>query len=333
MDNTTNDTRECLPYDRSVLDVLDYIFEDTTMTSAFWILTFITMLLVFAFVENVNFVVQKIPNKDRMIRILWILGIYPLFALTSLLSLYFPRSAVFCNLTATCYYALGIYFFMGLIVFYFGGYEQAIHKIADTQVSVFCCKKPTIKLTEWAILRLRGCVIQFAMIRALLMFIENVLFVNGTYSPSQMTTANGSIIIYSLVLASGGIFTAALYMVHNAAKPLLKGFYLSTKCLILFVGFLISDVQMVTIGLLTTNGVMPCVSLCDSANRANCWYSFFQIIESAIMYPIVMMYFRTRKGNVVSLVDMVKKSTPRWKKPLLKKGPSSRSLYNSYTNM
>ena len=89
-----------------------------------------------------------------------------------------------------------------------------------------------------------------------------------------MTTANGSIIIYSLVLVSGGIFTAALYMVHNAAKPLLKGFYLSTKCLILFVGFLISDVQMVIIGLLTTNGVMPCVSLCDSANRANCEFNF-----------------------------------------------------------
>ncbi|XP_038074259.1 organic solute transporter subunit alpha-like [Patiria miniata] len=331
-----NETWECLSRDRSVVEMVNVIFDDTMLTSVFWILTFITMVLFFGFIENVNFLFNRIPNKDRMIRIMWILGIYPVFALTSLFSLYFPRSSVFCNLTATCYYALGVYFFIGLIVFYFGGYEHAILKIADTRVPIlpFCGKKVSIKLTEWAFLRLRFCVIQFAMFRALLMFIENVLFVNGTYSLSVMTAENGSIAIYSLVLVSGGIFMCALYIVHNASKPLLKGFYLTPKCLLLFAGFLISDVQMVIIGLLTTKDAIKCVMPFDGPNRANGWYSLVQIVECALIYPIVMMFFRTRKGNVVSMVDMVKKVTAsQKKKSMLKRGPSKTSLYNTYANL
>ena len=48
------------------------------------------------------------------------------------------------------YHALGVYFFIGLIVFYFGGYEHAILKIADTQVPIipFCGQRVSIKLTE-----------------------------------------------------------------------------------------------------------------------------------------------------------------------------------------
>ena len=57
-------------------------------------------------------------------------------------------------------------------------------------------------------------------------------------------------------------------------------------------------------------------------------------MECAIIYPIVMFYFRTRKGNVVGLVDMVKKVTAaQKKKSLLMRGPSKTSLYNSYTNL
>ena len=53
------------------------VFEDSSLTSIFWVLTFITLVLFFAFIENVHFLFNKIPNKDRMIRIMWILGIYP----------------------------------------------------------------------------------------------------------------------------------------------------------------------------------------------------------------------------------------------------------------
>ncbi|XP_006814086.1 organic solute transporter subunit alpha-like [Saccoglossus kowalevskii] len=93
-----NDT-EC--WDSETPDTKQLISGSTTLEkSLLTVATVLTLLTALQFFESVYYLRNKIQTKLRRNKMIWVLGIYPIYSITCCIGLFVPRAAMITNFTA-----------------------------------------------------------------------------------------------------------------------------------------------------------------------------------------------------------------------------------------
>ncbi|XP_071816154.1 organic solute transporter subunit alpha-like [Apostichopus japonicus] len=296
---------DCPTTDPSSAEVWQDVQENVALKVGFAILTAGTIILFVSFLEACVFIARKIPHGEEATSLVWIIGIYPVFAVTSLLGIYFPRAIVLCNLTASLYFSVSLYQAWLLFMFYFGDEAMAYAYMSGMEIRLLrCFKNPTITITKKNFRRLKAGILQVATLQPVVLFIEDILWLNGTYNSSKITWDDAFLYLNSVGLLSSAVALVALTITLKASKSHLQSqFYVTQKYLIIILALIFANMQITLLHILTFANVIPCRPPFKTEQRANRYQSLILLIESFLVYPLALLYIRTRKGNIVGILD------------------------------
>ncbi|XP_072031753.1 organic solute transporter subunit alpha-like [Amphiura filiformis] len=299
----------------------------------------LTSLTVLVFIEGEFYICKRIPSR-RKVHLSFIMGIYPVFSVTSLLSLLVPRAAIITKFTAQIYMSVALIQFVMLINSYYGGRDKMLKILEGIEIPIAsppclcCCKccipKTTVNeknITKF-VRRTRTAVLQVAIVKPFLWFIATVLWTNGTYRPGDFTVS--SAYLWLTVFATISTITAlqGLIILYKTSRDPLKDFKLRPKFFTVQMALVITNVQTLIITFLAAGGVIGCKGPLTPGLRAMYIDSIVTIVEMFFFMILAMIWYRRLEGNVHKdeLYDIMSKRYARLQNVYGKDHPSATPL-------
>ncbi|XP_077991708.1 organic solute transporter subunit alpha-like [Glandiceps talaboti] len=308
VNETSTEPDPCLPD-----DPFTYTFYQEMSTWKIVILSLLTALTTITigiFVEAMFFVQKNLPTKRRRAHVTWILGMYPIHSITSLLAIYVPRAHFIASIHASLYFSVTIYRFVILIFDYYGGFEAAVALLDGEETTIanpplLCCCPclPPFKLTRKLLLFMKRLAMQVALIRPMALLIAVVLWTDSKYLPGQITSNGAYVYLNTVSVISTLLAMYALVTIYKASKEPLRGFNISKKFMIVQLSLVLVNVQHPFLGILVSTEVIKCIDPINSQTRANILYNMLIVIEMFFISMLAVFVFRTRAGNMRHLIS------------------------------
>lgn len=242
-------------------------------------------LLLALFLEELGFFLRHVPSSRRRRLYLWILGMYPVFGLTSIIALYIPRSSSLCNFIASLYHSITLLKFMGLITDFFGGKSRMLEVLAGEQVSpnpfpcCFCCCLPMIGISRTSLGWMMAAVLQLSVVRSILFFLTLVLWTDEQYDYGDVDSVNPNMYVNAIIAVSTFLSFYGYLLFYNATKSALHGYGLRAKFVCIIVVLVLCGLQS---GILETMGALnfvPCSAPFSALMRSQLIYHYSVIVE------------------------------------------------------
>ncbi|XP_006814780.1 organic solute transporter subunit alpha-like [Saccoglossus kowalevskii] len=283
----------------------------TAQTAMYTLAPVLTAFTALLFFESVYYVRNNIPTKSRRNKIIWVLGIFPMFSITSLLGLLVPRSALVTTFAASVYFSVSMYQFTLLNIDYYGGRDAIILLMKDKDVKInvppvmWCCVcLPAIKMTRKTQPWLRRLVLQVTLVNPTVLFISIVLWTDGLYVPGEVTLKDPIFWVSITSLASTLVAIQSLSMTFQASRKQLKDYKITHKYMAIQLSLIFSIIQLSILSLLSSTGVIPCTPQFNSLGAAYHLYNFMIVCEFFCLGIFARAFFRSRKmGNLEHVMD------------------------------
>ncbi|XP_060786807.1 organic solute transporter subunit alpha [Neoarius graeffei] len=245
----------------------------------------LAVLLLALFLEEVGFFLRHVPSSRRRCLSLWILGMYPVFGMTSITALYVPRSSSLCNFIASLYHSITLLKFMGLIENFFGGKARMVAVLAGEQVSpdpfpcCCCCCLPLININRTSLGWMMAAVLQLSVVRTLVFFITLILWTDEQYDYGDVDSVDPNIYVNAITCMSTFISYYGYLLFYKATRRALHGYGLRAKFVCIIVVLVLCGLQH---GILETMGalkVVPCARPFSALFRSQLIYHYSVIVE------------------------------------------------------
>lgn len=243
------------------------------------------VIMLALFLEEVGFFLRHVPYSRRRRLYLWILGMYPVFGLTSIIALYVPRSSSLCSFIASLYHSITLLKFMGLITDFFGGKARMLEILAGEQVSpdpfpcCCCCCLPMIAINRTSLGWMMAAVLQLSVVRTILFFVTLVLWTDEQYDYGDVDYANPNMYMNVIIGVSTFLSFYGHLLFYKATKKALPGYGLRAKFVCIIVVLVLCGLQS---GILETMGaleVVPCTPPFSVLMRSQLIYHYSVIVE------------------------------------------------------
>ncbi|KAM6977941.1 organic solute transporter subunit alpha [Aplochiton taeniatus] len=245
----------------------------------------LAVLLLALFLEEVGFFLRHVPSPRRRCLYLWILGMYPVFGLSSIIALYIPRSSSLCNFIASLYHSITLLKFMGLITDFFGGKTRMLQVLAGEQVSpnpvpfCCCCCLPMISIHRTSLGWMMVAVLQLSVVRTLLFFITLVLWTDERYDYGDVDSVYPNLYVNGIIGVSTFLSFYGYLLFYKATQRALQGYGLRAKFICIIVVLVLCGLQS---GILETMGaleVLPCSPPFSIVMRSQLIFHYSVIVE------------------------------------------------------
>ncbi|XP_022100698.1 organic solute transporter subunit alpha-like [Acanthaster planci] len=256
-------------------------------------LSFLTGVL---YVEMACSVVRTMKYGTQRGYTLFILGLAPVFSLTSLTGIYIPKATLVGVWASSVYLSVSLYIFLMLVFTYFGGPDEMVAKLATTTISLAqpplacccpcCCRK--IRLTSTNLHRLRGAVLQMAVVYPLTYFITAILWADGLYDPSKVDPTSAYLYLSVTMLASTLTAMYALTIINVAADASLAAMYGTFRLRFSLLQFfmIVPSIQGLVITIISQVVWFPCSGVLAPSIRASLLYNMLVVIEMFLLLVI-----------------------------------------------
>ncbi|XP_026124593.1 organic solute transporter subunit alpha-like [Carassius auratus] len=243
------------------------------------------VLILALFMEEIGFFLRHVPSQRRRCLSLWILGIYPVFGMTSIIALYVPRSSFLCNFIASLYHSITLLKFMGLIKDFFGGKTRMLEMLAGEQVSpnpfpcCCCCCLPLFNINETSVGWMMAAVLQLSVVRTVLFFLTLVLWTDEQYDYGVVNSGNLNMYVNAIIAISTFLSFYGYLLFYKATKKALPGYGLRAKFICIIVILVLCGLQS---GILETMGalnVIPCTPPFSDLFRSQLIYHYCVLVE------------------------------------------------------
>ncbi|ROL48979.1 Organic solute transporter subunit alpha [Anabarilius grahami] len=243
------------------------------------------VLLLALFMEEIGFFLRHVPSQRRRNLSLWILGIYPVFGMTSIIALYVPRSSSLCNFIASLYHSITLLKFMGLIKDFFGGKVRMLEALAGEKVSpnpfpcCCCCCLPLFDINKTSVGWMMAAVLQLSVVRTILFFLALVLWTNEQYDYGDVNSVTLNMYVNAIIAVSTFLSFYGYLLFYKATKRALPGYSLRAKFICIIVVLVLCGLQS---GILETMGalnVIPCTPPFSDLFRSQLIYHYSVIVE------------------------------------------------------
>jgi len=255
--------------------------------------TFLTVICIIIYLEEIKFLKKNYKDAERRRRTITVLSVYPMYAVTSLMVLWVPRSVVLMELKSASYFSLILYFYLHLIPDYYGGPEQMMKKLQGLEVSrrkppcCCCCVcLPPAKFSEKFAGNIKILIFQFAIVRPMLATLSAVLWTNGSYNPGSADPKDLTIYIQVAMTISTMIAVYGMLLVMGVAAPNLPEFRLKPKYLSIQLVLVTTTLIGFIINIVVAQDAIPCHKPFSSTARASQITHTIIILE---MVPLSML--------------------------------------------
>ncbi|MCI4380869.1 hypothetical protein PGIGA_G00244910 [Pangasianodon gigas] len=245
----------------------------------------LAVLLLALFLEEVGFFLRHVPSSRRRRLSLWILGMYPVFGMTSIIALYVPRSSSLCNFIASLYHSITLLKFMGLIEDFFGGKARMFEVLTGEKVSpdpfpcCCCCCLPLININKTSLGWMMAAVLQLSVVRTLVFFITLVLWTDEQYDYGDVDSVDPNIYVNAIISVSTFLSYYGYLLFYKATRRALHGYGLRAKFVCIIVVLVLCGLQN---GILETMGalkVVPSAPPFSALVRSQLIYHYSVIVE------------------------------------------------------
>nr|KAG5700076.1 hypothetical protein BaRGS_029826 [Batillaria attramentaria] len=264
--------------------------------------TAVCVAVLVLFVDKANFVIRHYETGDDpeiKIKSLWLVGIYPVFALAALLAVYVPRAALLCDLASSIYLAVCLFHFTSLIILYSGGIPELLRKAHDTGFSLrsppcccccFCC--PTISSTWPNFRKLRLMVFQTSFLQPFISFISIVLWLDEQYVRGQM---NPRAPYPYLAIVNGVSTLTAMYgllIIFRNTRGFLKSQSISQKFVVLQLVLIFHNLQGFVFVTLARYDIPACRGVLSSNVRNAALQHMILVGEMFLLSLLARIFYR-----------------------------------------
>lgn len=178
------------------------------------VMTFLVLML---YVEEVVMLKLTYVDKEERLKVMCLLGIYPVFSLCATCGLVVPRSLPMTEFLSTFYLSMAMFIFQRMIVLFIAGESNLVRVFNGTHLPLavppLCCicpciwKRIQVKVSIKSIIAVRLFVLQGALIRPILSFCYGIYFLNADYQTSNKSVVRTINILksFSMMLAMFGL--------------------------------------------------------------------------------------------------------------------------------
>jgi hypothetical protein len=225
---------------------------------------------VMSFVQIIQHFIHKTHHQSQK-RIMRILGMVPLYAITSWISLLFLISAIYMEFIKSCFEAYILYCFLLLLTKYLGGH-RGVQEVILSQEKIklpfpfFCIKpKPTMKWVWY----FKFGILQYTFITPICSGIAVVLNLANVYGNGEWKFNRGYPYIMIIINISQTVALYFLVAFYDNTKDALKPFKPLAKFIVIkLIVFFIFWQTILMSGLATLKILRN--TTCDPTTNANC---------------------------------------------------------------
>ncbi|KAJ3585978.1 hypothetical protein NHX12_012381 [Muraenolepis orangiensis] len=185
----------------------------------------LTAILLALFLEEVGFFLRHVQSSRRQQLYLWILGLYPVIALASLIALYIPRSSSVCIFISSLYHSITLLKFMDI----------------------------TRSSLNWML----AAVLQLSVVRSILFFVTLVLWTDEQYNFADVDSINPNLIVNGIIGVSTFLSFYGHLLFYKATKGPLRGHNLGAKFVCIIVVLVLCGLQGGILETLVSLKVVP----------------------------------------------------------------------------
>ncbi|XP_054758922.2 organic solute transporter subunit alpha-like [Lytechinus pictus] len=269
----------------------------------------LTVFNVGMYLETLWFLCRKIPSR-RKIQLSFIMGIYPVFSVTSLLAMFIPRASIITGFTAHVYFSLALVQFIMLLTGYYGDKDKMLRildgtiiPLATPPLSMFCvCCLPKVPINKFTLPKfvklIRGLVLQVAIIKPLFYFLGAILWLNGSFIPGDFSSS-GTYLWFNVIYIVSTLFALnGIIIFYRLSNEPLKEYHLTPKFFTVQLTLILTNVQSFTIGICAITGGIACKPPFHPGLRALYIDSLLNIIEMFLFNIFATVWYRRMKGNM-----------------------------------
>ncbi|XP_040277756.1 organic solute transporter subunit alpha-like [Bufo bufo] len=290
------------PYTYEIIQQLD-----VTGMLLFAVLTFMTLVSVLIFLEEVYYIYRKLSGPKKEI-IIWVNAAAPIIAMTSCVGMWIPRSTMFTDFTASVFLAVLIHKFQIMLISESGGKKEFLKKYADTKLQLHtgplccCCVCfPRKNIHSCTLFMLKLGTFQFALLRPIIMFLAVVLWTNGTYTIGNSRADSATIYINLFVAVITITALWAVGILFNLVRPSLADKNITSKFACYEFIVILSQLQTSIITILGTTGVISCAPPLPGPSRASYMNQQLLIMEMFLTTVLSRMIYRRRYEETPAL--------------------------------
>ncbi|XP_071118645.1 organic solute transporter subunit alpha-like [Haliotis cracherodii] len=269
----------------------------------------VTVANVILFLESTWFIVQHFLVKKTKVLSIWMICLPTVFAVTALIAVCIPRSALLSDLVAAIYLSRCIQMFLFLLIHYHGGEQALIDHMSGETINlrsppVACCCVccpccPKIAVNEQNLFRIKVSVLQFAIARPILVFLAAVLWTDGKYVKGKMRPNQASLYISVLTGVSTLVAMYGLILIFRASRKHLMVFNIVPKFICMQLVLVVSGLQGVVFNTLANNNLPPCTQVLSSAARGDVWNHLIIIVEMFLLALLARRFYRRIDGSLI----------------------------------
>ncbi|XP_033029668.1 organic solute transporter subunit alpha-like isoform X1 [Lacerta agilis] len=237
------------------------------------------------FLEQMGFFLRHGNSSRRTSLSLWILGVYPVFSLTSLIGLFIPRASFVCNFVASIYHSITLWKFLALIRDFFGGSDRMLQQLESQRVSpdpfpcCCCCCLPEIAANRTNLRCMTLAVYQLSVIRTILFFVALILWTDEKYDYGDVGYTNPNSYIYAIIAISTFLSFYGYLLFYKATKPALNGYNLRSKFVCIILVLVLCGLQSGILETMGAVGAIPCSPPLSPVTRSQVIYYYSLAVE------------------------------------------------------
>ncbi|XP_074873588.1 organic solute transporter subunit alpha-like isoform X2 [Carettochelys insculpta] len=250
------------------------------------------------FLEETGFFLRRLGTSHRTSLSLWILGVYPVFSVMSLISMYVPRASFVCNFVANLYHSITLWKFLDLVTDFFGGSARMIQHLQGQYVApnpfpcCCCCCFPNIPTSGSSLRWMTMAVYQLSLIRTILFFITLTLWTDEKYDYGDVSYTNPNSYINAIISVSTLLSFYGYLLFYKATKPALAGYSLRSKFVCIVLVLVVCGLQSGILETMGALGAIPCWPPLSADTRSQIIYYYALVVEMFLISLFARYCFR-----------------------------------------
>ncbi|KAM4663894.1 organic solute transporter subunit alpha-like [Discoglossus pictus] len=250
------------------------------------------------FLEEMGFFLRNIRNSRRTCLYLWILGVYPVFCISSIIGLFIPRSSTICNFVASIYHSITLWKFLELITDFFGGKARMLEELEGQNVPpnpvpcCCCCCFPNIVVNRTSLRWMNIAVYQLSAVRTLLFFLGLILWTDEKYDYGDVGYTNPNSYINIIIGLSTFLSFYGYLLFYKATKTSLAGYAPRSKFICITLVLVLCGLQNSILETMGALGAIPCVPPFTVETRSQTIYNYSLTLEMFFISLFARYCFR-----------------------------------------
>ncbi|KAM8934783.1 organic solute transporter subunit alpha-like [Pelodytes ibericus] len=250
------------------------------------------------FLEQMGFFLRNIQSTRRTCLYLWILGVYPVFCISSIIGLYIPRSSSICNFVASIYHSITLWKFLDLITDFFGGKARMMEQLEGQMVPpnpapcCCCCCFPNIVVNRTSVRWMNIAVYQLSVVRTLLFFVGLILWTDEKYDYGDVDYTNPNSYINVIIGLSTFLSFYGYLLFYKATKKALEGYGPRAKFICITLVLVLCGLQNGILETMAALGAIPCVPPFTVETRSQTIFNYALAMEMFFISLFARYCFR-----------------------------------------